>query len=140
MVNHGTVTASYASGYGFTYDPTTQVIGILSAGLYLGGGGVSNSQTGVISGVLGVALGGSGSVVNAGLIEDTVAGKGVAVVLANGGTVSNLNGGTISGTNYGILTDGLATISNHAGATIIGELTWRLHGQRQWLGHQLWDH
>lgn len=49
VVIQSTITASYASGYGFTYDPTTHVIGVLSAGVYVGGGGVSNSQSGTIS-------------------------------------------------------------------------------------------
>jgi hypothetical protein len=120
VVNNGTITASYSAGAGFSYDSTTHVLGILSAGLYVGGGGVSNSSGGVVSGVLAVALGGVGSVVNAGLIEDTVAGEGFAVALATGGSVTNQTGGTISGGNYGILADGVASVSNQSSATITG--------------------
>ena len=120
VVNKGTISASYAAGGGFSYNTTTHVLGIVSAALYVGGGGVSNATTGVVSGAVGVALGGVGSVVNAGTIKNTVPGKGFAVALATGGSVTNLTGGAISGGNYGVLTDGVASVSNQSGATISG--------------------
>ncbi len=121
VANQGTVLAGYAGGAGYSYNTATHALTIKSAALYMRGGGVSNNQAGVIrGGLMGVGLGGAGSVINAGIIADTVAGKGFGVALAAGGSVTNMTGGSISGGLYGVLTDGIASVSNASGATISG--------------------
>src|SRR5205809_1130239 len=99
-----TISANYLSGVTLTNpadNTVTHALTITSAALYVGGGGVSNNQAGVIrGGLVGVALGGAGSVINAGIIADTVAGKGFGVALATGGSVTNMTGGAISGGFY----------------------------------------
>ena len=58
--NSGQITASYSGGSGFSYSTVTHGFTVLSAALFQGGGRVSNSAGGVISGgVEGVALGGA---------------------------------------------------------------------------------
>jgi T5SS/PEP-CTERM-associated repeat protein len=119
VANSGTISASNTVGP-ISYDPTTHVLGILGAGLYLGGGGVSNAATGVISGILAVGLGGGGSIVNAGTVTDSVAGYGFGVALSAGGGVTNLTGGTISAGKYAVVSDGAASVSNQSGGRISG--------------------
>jgi collagen type I/II/III/V/XI/XXIV/XXVII alpha len=72
----------------------------------------------VISGDLAVGLGGGGSIVNAGIITDPVAGNGYGVALPAGGGVTNLTGGTISAGFYAVISDGAASVSNQSGGTI----------------------
>src|SRR5580658_6572312 len=123
VANRGTIEASYTNGPGFSYDGTTHVLIAKSAGLYVGGGGVSNSQSGVIDGgIIGLALGSAGTVVNAGSIGVTGTNVGFAVVLAEGGVVTNATDGSIVGGRYGVLTDGGASVTNQSGATITGSL------------------
>ncbi len=122
-VNLGTMSASYTAGSGFYYNSTNHSLMVLSAGVYVGGGGVSNSQSGLITGEIGVGVGGGGSLVNAGAIKGTlVSGKGFGVALTDGGTVTNLTGGTISAGYFGVISEGAATVSNQSGATITGSV------------------
>ncbi len=121
VTNLGLVTASYSGGNGITYDPSTKVLGILSAGVFVGGGGISNASTGTIrGGAVGLALGGPGSLVNAGAIGNTVTTAGFGVALTSGGSVTNQSGGDISGGRYGILTDGNAYLTNQSGGVVYG--------------------
>ena len=88
---------------------------------YVGGGGISNASTGTIrAGAIGLALGGAGSLVNAGAIGNTLTGGGFGVALTAGGSVTNQSGGDVSGGYYGILTDGNAHVTNQSGAIIYG--------------------
>jgi hypothetical protein len=103
VVNQGTITTTGTSGTGYNYVAGTFTA--TSAGVVLGGGGVSNAGTGLISGYFeGVAVGGGGSVVNAGTISAANASYGFGVVLAADGSVTNAQGGIISGGADGILT------------------------------------
>ena len=122
VVNQGTLAASYTAGSGFYYNSTLHSLAALSAGVFVGGGGISNTHTGLITGELGAAVGGGGSLVNAGLIEGTVAGKGFGVALTDGGTVTNLTGGTISAGYFGVISEGAATVSNQSSATVTGSV------------------
>ena len=90
---------------GYTYVGTPAVFIPLNAGVALGGGGVSNAASAVISGYfLGVALGGNGSVVNAGTVQG-----GYGIVLTDGGNISNAASGTIASAGYGVLSVGTNT-------------------------------
>ena len=119
--NSGHVTSSYASGSGYAYSTVTHGFNVLSAALFMGGGRVSNTAGGVISGgVEGVALGGTGTVFNAGSISASVSHSGFGVALASGGTVTNASGGFISGSDFGVFADGALAVSNQVNATITG--------------------
>jgi hypothetical protein len=102
VINDGHIGASKTKGPGFSLVGTPAVFIPLNAGVALGGGGVSNAASAVISGYFqGVVLGGNGSVVNAGTVQG-----GYGIVLTNGGTVSNTAGGTITSAGYGVLSIG----------------------------------
>src|SRR5271165_3155822 len=121
FINSGRISSSYSSGSGFTYSTVTHGFTVLSAALFMAGGRVSNTAGGVISGgVDGVAVGGGGTVVNAGSIVSTVTKAGFGVALAAGGSVTNATGGLISGTDYGIFSNGAVAVTNQANATITG--------------------
>ncbi len=93
------------SGLGISYNSTTGVFIPLNAGVALGGGGVSNAASAVISGYFqGVVLGGNGSVVNAGTVQG-----GYGIVLTDGGSISNAASGTITSAGYGVLSVGTNT-------------------------------
>jgi T5SS/PEP-CTERM-associated repeat protein len=143
VVNEGSIEASqtFGSGYGYT---VAGGFTALSAGVIVGGGGVSNAAAGVISSYFeGVGLNGSGSVVNAGDIAASSTAHGYGVALAKGGGVSNVANATISGgldgvlalaaaasvTNQGVITgqvnEGVVlalggTLSNTSSGTITG--------------------
>lgn len=57
VVNQGTLAASYTAGSGFYYNSTLHSLAALSAGVFVGGGGISNTHTGLITGELGAAVG-----------------------------------------------------------------------------------
>ncbi len=119
--NSGGITSSYASGAGYSYSTVTQGFSILSAALFMGGGQVTNNAGGVISGgEEGVALGGTGTVFNAGSIRAPGAMTGFGVALAVGGSVTNASGGLISASDFGVFADGAIAVSNQANATIYG--------------------
>jgi hypothetical protein len=121
FTNSGHITSSYSSGSGFLYSTATHGFTVLSAALFQGGGVVSNTAGGVISGgVEGVALGQAGTVINAGSIGATVTKAGFGVALAAGGVVSNAPGGVISATDYGVFSNGPIALTNQANATITG--------------------
>ncbi len=121
FVNNGGITSSYSAGKGFSYNTATHAFTVLSASLFLGGGSVTNTSTGIIGGgVEGVALGGAGTVFNAGSIGAPVTNAGFGVALAAGGAVTNQSGGAISGTLYGVFSDGTSSLSNQTNATITG--------------------
>jgi T5SS/PEP-CTERM-associated repeat protein len=69
------------------------------------GGSVTNTATGLITGLYGVVISGqTGTVTNLGIIETTQGvAEGIGVRLKSGGTLNNL-GGTISGKLYGVYT------------------------------------
>lgn len=131
VTNSGTVTSSYATGNGFTYNSTTRAFGVLSAAVFVGGGvtsgstvltgSISNSASGVINGGLeGAALGAPGTVVNAGKISagSTSVNVGFGVALATGGAVTNQTGGSIYASDYGVFSDGALNVTNAANAVI----------------------
>jgi collagen type I/II/III/V/XI/XXIV/XXVII alpha len=105
VINDGHIGASKTVKPGYSYNSTTGVFTPLNAGVALGGGGISNAASAVISGYFqGVALGGNGSVVNAGTVQG-----GYGIVLTDGGTVSNASSGTVTSAGYGVLALGTNT-------------------------------
>ena len=119
LANQGTIAATRTLGPGYSYIGG-QFIPV-SAGAYLGGGSVSNAQGGVISGVFeGVALGGGGTLINAGSVGASATANSVGLLLPAGGALTNLSGGVVAGGNYGILGTGAIVVSNQANATLAG--------------------
>jgi hypothetical protein len=112
VLNQGVIATTGTTGSGFSYGGG--VFTPTSAGVVLGGGGVSNAVTGSILGYFeGVAIGGGGSVVNAGTIIAASYNDGLGVVLTAGGSVTNAQNGVIVGDDTGILTFGQpATVLN----------------------------
>ncbi len=105
VINDGNIGASKTIKPAYSYNDSTGVFTPLNAGVALGGGGVSNAASAVISGYFqGVAVGGNGSVTNAGTVQG-----GFGIVLTDGGTVSNAAGGTITSAGYGVLALGTNT-------------------------------
>jgi hypothetical protein len=113
VFNQGTIATTGTAGSGFSY-PTGEPFTATSAGVILGAGGVSNTGTGLISGYFeGVAVGGGGSVVNAGTILATGTTHSYGIVLTAGGSVTNTQTGAIFGHVDGVLTFGEpATVIN----------------------------
>jgi hypothetical protein len=103
VVNQGSIATENTTGQGFIFNtggftPTT-------AGVLLGGGGVYNAGSGLITSYLeGVDVGAGGSVVNAGTIFASSATYGIGVVLVAGGSLTNAASGTISAGLDGVLT------------------------------------
>ena len=96
---------------------------ILSAALFMGGGQVANNAGGRVVGggeEEELALGGTGTVFNAGSIRAPGAMTGFGVALAVGGSVTNASGGLISASDFGVFADGAIAVSNQANATIYG--------------------
>jgi hypothetical protein len=105
VINQGHIGASKTSSPGYSYNTATGVFIPLNAGVALGGGGVSNAASAVISGYFqGVVLGGNGGVVNAGTVQG-----GLGIVLTNGGNVSNTTSGTVTSAGFGVLSVGTNT-------------------------------
>jgi hypothetical protein len=101
VVNDGKIVTTGTAGSGFIY--SSGAFTATSAGVLLGGGGVSNAGTGTIFGYFeGVAIGGGGSVVNAGTIVAGSYSDGFGVVLTAGGSVTNAQDGVIVGDYVGI--------------------------------------
>ena len=104
VVNEGAIVATGASVVPYHYVYTVSLgpnITVMSGGVVMTDGGVSNALGATIAGALiGVGLNGTGSVVNAGLI--TAAGtSGLAVVLGGADGVTNEAGGTIAAAGTG---------------------------------------
>jgi hypothetical protein len=103
VVNQGTIAGTATAGSGNIY--TGGAFTATSAGVLLGGGGVSNAAGGMISGYSGgVAVGDGGSVVNAGTISTFGTLNGFGVLLTAGGSVTNMQDGVISSAIEGVLT------------------------------------
>jgi hypothetical protein len=118
--NHGSISASQANGAGVTYSTVTHQPIPLSAGVALGGGILTNeTNSNITARLIGVAVGGGGSVVNAGTISSgTSKTAGYGVLLPTGGSVINQSGGEISGGHFGIADEGPLFVSNQSGGTI----------------------
>ncbi len=115
VVNQGTIGASQTAGNGYSYNSTTQTFIPLSGGVIMAGGGISNAVTAAIGNYFeGVAIGGAGSVTNAGSIGAGSTKSGFGVVLVSGGSVSDDATGVITGGRYAILSLGshAATVAN----------------------------
>lgn len=114
LVNTGTIGASQTASPGYSYNTSTSNFTPISGGVVMAGGGVSNASSATISGVFeAVALGGGGSVANAGLIQGGA--KYFGIVLPAGGSVSNAASGTISAGREGVLALGTASTVTNAG-------------------------
>jgi hypothetical protein len=102
VINQGAIDATQAYGLGYSYNTATGITP-LSGGVIIGGGDITNAASATIINYFeGVAIGSSGTVVNAGSIEATSTTYGFGVLLTSGGFVSNAATGTISGL-FGIL-------------------------------------
>ena len=103
VFNQGAIDATQANGRGYSYNTATGIITPLIGGVIMGGGAVTNATSATIINYFeGVAIGSSGTVVNAGSIEATSTAHGFGVLLTSSGFVSNAATGTISGL-FGIL-------------------------------------
>jgi hypothetical protein len=121
VVNRGSIATTGTSGSDLYY--IDSVFTATAGGVLLGGGGVSNAQTGFITSYFeGVAVGGGGSVVNAGYILGSSTTIGLGVVLAAGGSVTNTQSGQIEGGFQGIVTFGLPSTVINQGYVIGGSL------------------
>ncbi len=112
ITNQGVIATTGTSGAGFQY--INNLFTATSAGILLGSGQVSNAAHGLISSYWeGIAIGGAGSVVNAGTIRATGTANGFGVVLTAGGSIVNVQGGSIAGAKDGVLAFGpSATLTN----------------------------
>ena len=112
VVNQGSIVSSQTAGAGYAF--VSGQLTPFNAGIILGAGSVTNATAAVISAYLeGVAVGGGGSVSNAGTINASSTAIGFGVVLPNGGGVGNASTGRITGGWYGILALGTpATVTN----------------------------
>ncbi len=118
LANTGHISASQTTSTtgGYSYNKSSHSFTPLSGGVLMGGGGVSNASAAVINGYFeGIALGGGGTVVNAGTILSASTTTGFGIVLTADGSVSNASTGTISAGRYGILTfgSGATTVNNN---------------------------
>ncbi|MEA2771565.1 MAG: hypothetical protein QOD93_4527, partial [Acetobacteraceae bacterium] len=117
VVNQGSIATENTTGQGFIFNtggftPTT-------AGVLLGGGGVYNAGSGLITSYLeGVDVGAGGSVVNAGTIFASSATYGIGVVLVAGGSLTNAASGTISAGLDAVLTFGAPSTVINQGVII----------------------
>lgn len=119
VANKGRISSQKATGSGFTYNNTLHSFTALSAGLFLAGGGITNSSGAAIYGYFeGAVVGAAGTVLNAGSIGGTGTAQGLGVVLPAGGVVANQTGGFISGGAYGVVSLGGGYVDNQASATI----------------------
>ena len=112
VANQGVISTGNTKRSGFVY--AGGAFTATTSGVLLGGGGVSNAGSGLISSYLeGVVVGGGGSVVNAGTILGSSTGSGIGVVLPAGGSVTNAQSGVIYAGLDGVLTFGrVSTVIN----------------------------
>jgi len=124
LTNSGTISASSPNGIGVALHAGGTVTNLTGGYVYGYSGGVWVNGTGSVANGSGATIdsvGGSGVYIGGALASVTNAGEiqaigGPAVLLANGGSVSNAQGGTISGGAYGILIESAAgTITNAGG-------------------------
>ena len=112
VINQGSIATGNTSGSGYAYGSTGFTA--TTAGVILAGGEVYNGPHGIIASYLeGAAVGGGGSVINAGTIAAASNQHGFGVVLTAGGSVTNAQTGTIIAGSNGVLTFGeAATVAN----------------------------
>ena len=108
--NQGSIATRQTAGSAASFSTLAQQPIPLSAGVAIGGGAVVNDANATIaSPLIGVAIGGAGSLVNAGAILNTnTNATGYGVLLQAGGSVTNQSGGLISGGHFAIADQGPA--------------------------------
>ena len=119
VVNDGLIDAAQTAGSGYLYNGSTHQFSALTAGVFLGGGRLTNDGSGLIEGAFqGVVLDGAGSVENRGKIRGVGAAKGIGIVLSAGGNVTNATGAEIYGTAYAVLGFAAVSIDNQSAGNI----------------------
>ncbi len=102
VLNQGSIAASQSVGPGISY--AAHQLTALTAGVALGGGVLTNATNGTItSPLVGVSIGGGGSVVNAGAIIGSNTTASYGVILQGGGDITNQSGGRITAGEIGVL-------------------------------------